>query len=74
MEPRWHFDPLAIMKNPNQTPAIENTFACRAKAKALIDSIDRAHSPAVVEKIRAAAQQWDDLAADYETSLLGCVA
>ena len=62
------------MKNPNQTTSIENVLACRAKAKALIDSIDRAHSPEVVAKIRAAAQQWDDLAADYETSILKCVA
>jgi hypothetical protein len=62
------------MKNPNQTTSIENAAACRAKAKALRDSIDSAHSPGVAAQLRAAAQQWDDLAADYETSILKCVA
>jgi hypothetical protein len=62
------------MKNPNQTASIENALACRAKAKSLRDSIDSAHSAAVAAKLRAVAQQWDDLAADYETSILKCVA
>jgi hypothetical protein len=64
---------LAVVKNVSQTHMIDNSLACRARAKALRDSVDRAHSPEVVEKIRAAAQQWDDLAADYESSILKCV-
>jgi len=64
---------LVVMKNVTQTHIIENSLACRARAKALRDSVDRAHSHEVLEKIRAAAQQWDDLAADYEASLLECV-
>jgi hypothetical protein len=62
------------MKNPNQTAPIGNALACRAKARALRDSIDRAHSLEIAAKLRAVAQQWDDLAADYETSILKCVA
>ena len=73
MEPESTAESLAVMKNVAQTLIIENSLACRAKAQALRDSVDRAHSPDVVEKIRAAAQQWDDLAADYETSILKCV-
>ena len=65
---------LVVMKNVNQTESIENAAACRSKAKALRDSVDRAHSPEVVAKIQKAAQQWEDLAADYENSILKCVA
>jgi hypothetical protein len=61
------------MKNPNPA-SNENAATCRAKAKALRDSFDRAHSHEVVAKIRAAAQQWEYLAADYDNSILKCIA
>jgi hypothetical protein len=61
------------MKNQNQIAAIENALACRAKAAALREGIHRDYSEVVAEKMRTVAQQWDDLAADYETSTLKCV-
>jgi hypothetical protein len=61
------------MKNQNQIAAIENALACRAKAAALREGIHRDYSESVAEKMRDVARQWDDLAADYETSTLKCV-
>lgn len=61
------------MKNQNQIVATENALACRAKAAALREGIHDDYSEAVATKMRTVAQQWDDLAADYETSILKCV-
>jgi hypothetical protein len=61
------------MKNQNQIVATENALACRAKAAALREGIHNDYSEAVTTKILTVARQWDDLAADYETSILKCV-
>lgn len=61
------------MKNTNQISAIENALACRTKAAALREGIHRDYSEAVAAKMQSVAQQWDDLAADYEASILRCV-
>jgi hypothetical protein len=61
------------MKNQNQIAAMENAHACRAKAAALREGIRNDYSEAVAAKMRTVARQWDDLAADYETSILKCV-
>jgi hypothetical protein len=54
------------MKNLNQFLTINNALACRAKAAALREELDKDHSEAVAVKMLNIAQQWDDLAADYE--------
>ena len=59
------------MKNSNQMVTIENARACRAKAAALREPADC--SPAVKAKMQIIAAQWDDLAAEYESSILECV-
>jgi len=59
------------MKNWNQTAAVENAHACRAKAASLKAPPDC--SPAVKAKLRLIAAQWDDLAAEYESTILKCV-
>jgi hypothetical protein len=61
------------MKNVNQIHNIKNALACRAKAATVRAGIDEDYSAIVAVKMRAVAQQWDDLAADYETSILNCV-
>jgi hypothetical protein len=61
------------MKNANQFLTIKNALACRAKAASLRAEIENDHSTAVATKMRNIAQQWDDLAADYEASILKCV-
>jgi hypothetical protein len=58
------------MKNPNQINFIENALACRAKASALRESNHQEYSPAIRSEMLAIANRWDDLAADYETSIL----
>ena len=61
------------MKNQNQIAATKNALACRTKAAALREGIRNDYSEVVAAKMRTVAQQWEDLAADYETSILKCV-
>ena len=58
------------MKNMNQRQIIEQSRACRSKATALRQEVANDPSRAVAAKMLAIAQQWDDLAKDYETSIL----
>ena len=53
---------------------LENVIACRARGKALRGSIDLTHSPGTLAKTEGAAQQWDDLADEYDTYILKRVA
>ena len=62
------------MKNMNQHLIIEQVRACRSKAMALRQEIGTHPAGAVAVELLAIAQQWDDLAEDYETSVLKCVA
>jgi hypothetical protein len=62
------------MKNMNQHLIIEQSRACRSKATALRQEVGKDLSGAVAAKMLGIAQQWDDLAEDYETSVLKCVA
>jgi hypothetical protein len=58
------------MKNAIQFLNAENARACRSKAASLREGIDEGHSKAFAVKMRTMAQQWADLAADYEMSIL----
>ena len=60
------------MKNPNQFLNIKTALTCRAKAASLGEEINIDQSEAVAAKMRTIAQQWDDLATDYEASILKC--
>jgi hypothetical protein len=60
------------MQKANKILNMENTLASRAKAAAVGARIDEDHSVAVAVKMRAVAQQWDELAADCETSPSKC--
>ena len=64
------FPCLHVMKNSNQIALIGSASACRAKAAALRESARSDSNAVLAAKLLVIAQQWDDLAADYDASCL----
>jgi hypothetical protein len=64
---------LESYEKSNSISHYQHCYRLPGKGRRLREKVDKDHSEAVAAKMQNIAQQWDDLAADYETSILKCV-